>query len=64
MHRFNRRINFFIDEARGRLAALGLPLTVIGRFEAEPGLRGVALSGEGGWQHFHSAGAGSAGGDA
>ncbi|WP_445003335.1 thiamine-phosphate kinase [Halomonas mongoliensis] len=53
-----------LDAARGRLAALGLPLAVIGRFEAEPGLRGVALSGEGGWQHFHSAGAGSAGGDA
>jgi len=53
-----------LDEARGRLAALGLPLTVIGRFEAEPGLRGVALSGESGWQHFHSAGAGSAGDDA
>ncbi|WP_299313624.1 thiamine-phosphate kinase [uncultured Halomonas sp.] len=53
-----------LDEARGRLAALGLPLAVIGRFEAEPGLRGVALSGEGGWQHFHSAGVGSAGDDA
>src|SRR5690554_2738506 len=53
-----------LDEARARLAALGLPLTVIGRCEAEPGLRGVAPSGEGGWQHFRSAGAGNAGGDA
>lgn len=43
-----------LDEARARLAALGLPLTVIGRFEAEPGLRGVEeQSGGGGWQHFH-----------
>lgn len=53
-----------LDEARARLAALGLPLTVIGRCEAEPGLRGVAPSGEGGWQHFRSAGAGNAGGEA
>ncbi|MGJ7459994.1 thiamine-phosphate kinase [Halomonas sp. MA07-2] len=42
-----------IDEARARLAALGLPLTVIGRLETEPGLRGVEDQWEGGWQHFH-----------
>ncbi|MCA1770644.1 MAG: thiamine-monophosphate kinase [Halomonas sp.] len=41
------------DEARTRLAALGLPLTVIGRLEAEPGLRGVKEQDNGGWQHFH-----------
>ncbi|MFO8047179.1 MAG: thiamine-phosphate kinase [Halomonas sp.] len=43
-----------VDKASARLAALGLPLTVIGRLEAEPGLRGVGVQGEaGGWQHFH-----------
>ncbi len=41
-----------LAEARRRLAELALPLTVIGRFEAAPGLRGVALDGKGGWQHF------------
>lgn len=41
-----------LDEARRRLAELALPLTVIGRCEAAPGLRGVASGDEGGWQHF------------
>ncbi|MDN3519959.1 thiamine-phosphate kinase [Halomonas ramblicola] len=41
-----------LDEAQRRLAALGLPLTVIGRLEAEPGLRGVAGARRAGWQHF------------
>lgn len=41
-----------LAEARRRLAELALPLTVIGGCEAAPGLRGVALDGKGGWQHF------------
>ena len=41
-----------LGEARARLAALDLPLTVIGRFSAEPGIRGVAITGARGWQHF------------
>ena len=45
-----------LDEARGRLAALDLPLTVIGRFEAEPGLRGAGARHRLGWQHFHATG--------
>jgi len=51
-----------LDEARTRLAALGLPLTVIGRLEAEPGLRGVATAGHSGWQHFLAEGDEDAGG--
>ncbi|MDR5860819.1 thiamine-phosphate kinase [Halomonas eurihalina] len=42
----------YLDEARRRLAALGLPLTVIGRITAEPGLEGVEMSTSPGWQHF------------
>ena len=42
-----------LDEARTRLAVLGLPLTVIGRLEADRGLRGLENQGDGGWQHFH-----------
>lgn len=42
-----------LDEARTRLAVLGLPLTVIGRLEADRGLRGLESLGDGGWQHFH-----------
>lgn len=42
-----------LDEARTRLAVLGLPLTVIGRLEADRGLRGLESQGDGGWQHFH-----------
>jgi thiamine-monophosphate kinase len=45
-----------LGEASARLAALGLPLTVIGRLEAEPGLRGVAMPGRSGWQHFQAQG--------
>lgn len=41
-----------LDGARERLAALGLPLTVIGRFRDAPGVQGVASTGERGWQHF------------
>ncbi len=43
-----------LDEARARLAALGLPLTVIGRLEVEPGLRGVPAADRRGWQHFQT----------
>ncbi|PAU76687.1 thiamine-phosphate kinase [Halomonas salipaludis] len=39
-----------LDEARTRLAAEGLALTVIGRCSATPGVRGAAASA--GWQHF------------
>lgn len=46
-----------LDEARARLAALDLPLTVIGRVSARPGLRGVTVTGERGWQHFPGEGA-------
>lgn len=47
-----------LDEARARLEALGLPLTVIGRLAAEPGLRGAPASGRSGWQHFLTEGSG------
>ncbi|MGQ0334167.1 thiamine-phosphate kinase [Halomonas elongata] len=40
-----------LDEAQRRLAALDLPLTVIGRITAEPGLKGAEASSPG-WQHF------------
>ncbi|QTF91833.1 thiamine-phosphate kinase [Halomonas sp. BM-2019] len=50
-----------LDQARARLVALGLPLTVVGRLEAEPGLRGVEALSRGGWQHFSAAGAPAAG---
>ncbi|MDW7746224.1 thiamine-phosphate kinase [Halomonas sp.] len=46
-----------LDEARARLAALDLPLTVIGRVSDRPGLRGVTVTGERGWQHFPGEGA-------
>ncbi|MDI5921535.1 thiamine-phosphate kinase [Halomonas sp. LR5S13] len=46
-----------LDEARARLAVLGLPLTVIGRVSDEPGLQGVTVTGERGWQHFAGDGA-------
>ncbi|MDX1464600.1 MAG: thiamine-phosphate kinase [Halomonas sp.] len=42
--------------ARGRLAEQGLALTEIGRLTEAPGIRGVALGGERGWQHFQSGG--------
>lgn len=41
-----------LDAARARLAALGLPLTVIGRVNDAPGVQGVTVTGERGWQHF------------
>ncbi|WP_275286422.1 thiamine-phosphate kinase [Halomonas elongata] len=41
-----------LEEARHRLAALDLPLTVIGRFTSEPGLSGVDAASSAGWQHF------------
>ncbi|MFC3284842.1 thiamine-phosphate kinase [Litchfieldella rifensis] len=41
-----------VDEARARLEALGVPLTVIGSLAAEPGIRGVADSIPSGWLHF------------
>ena len=50
------------EAASARLAALGLPLTVIGRLEAKPGLRGVAMPGRSGWQHFQAEGDEHAGG--
>ncbi|MBB3332404.1 thiamine-monophosphate kinase [Halomonas campaniensis] len=53
-----------LAEARARLARIGLPLTVIGRLEAEPGLRGVEARGEGGWQHFSAEPAAGEGGGA
>ncbi|MFG6157325.1 thiamine-phosphate kinase [Halomonas sp. 1390] len=43
--------------ARGRLAEQGLALTEIGRLVEAPGIRGVALGGERGWQHFSTGGA-------
>ncbi|WP_242458114.1 thiamine-phosphate kinase [Halomonas sp. YLGW01] len=44
-----------LDSAREALDALGLPLTVIGRFCATPGIRGAEAAGPGGWQHFSGA---------
>ncbi|PMR69606.1 thiamine-phosphate kinase [Halomonas heilongjiangensis] len=41
-----------LDEARGRLAALDLPLTAIGRITEAPGVVGVEAGALGGWQHF------------
>ncbi|UYG06809.1 thiamine-phosphate kinase [Halomonas sp. M4R1S46] len=41
-----------LDEARARLAALELPLTVIGRVTAASGITGVEAAGVSGWQHF------------
>jgi len=41
-----------LETARARLAAQGLALSVIGRVSDEPGVRGVPLEGERGWQHF------------
>ncbi|MBF8221390.1 thiamine-phosphate kinase [Halomonas sp. 328] len=41
-----------LAEAQRRLAEQALPLTVIGRCEAAPGLRGVTQDGAAGWQHF------------
>ncbi|MDT8894913.1 thiamine-phosphate kinase [Halomonas sp. I1] len=41
-----------LEEARHRLAALELPLTVIGHLTSEPGLSGVEASSPPGWQHF------------
>ncbi|MCH4563435.1 thiamine-phosphate kinase [Halomonas sp. EGI 63088] len=41
-----------LDEARRRLAALGLPLTVIGRITDTPGVVGAEDGVPGGWQHF------------
>ncbi|CAM3608820.1 hypothetical protein HALY111708_17190 [Halomonas lysinitropha] len=41
-----------LDEARARLAALGLALTVIGRFSDRSGVQGVTVTGDRGWQHF------------
>ncbi|MGM0983695.1 MAG: thiamine-phosphate kinase [Pseudomonadota bacterium] len=41
-----------LDEARARLAALGLALTVIGRFSDRPGVQGVTVTGDRGWKHF------------
>ncbi|SEL07261.1 thiamine-phosphate kinase [Halomonas daqiaonensis] len=46
-----------LDKARDRLAALGLALTVIGRFSDESGVQGVTATGERGWQHFAGGGA-------
>ncbi|PRY72683.1 thiamine-phosphate kinase [Halomonas ventosae] len=46
-----------LDEARARLAALDLPLTVIGRVSDQPGVQGVAVTGVRGWQHFPGEGA-------
>ncbi len=45
----------YLASATQALAALGLSLTPIGRVTAEPGLRGVAAPGLGGWQHFGEA---------
>ncbi|MDN3524175.1 thiamine-phosphate kinase [Halomonas sabkhae] len=41
-----------LEPARQRLAALEVPLTVIGSFTSEPGLQGVDASTPSGWQHF------------
>jgi len=41
-----------LEEARRRLATLGLPLTVIGRLTEAPGLHGVPGARRLGWQHF------------
>lgn len=41
-----------LDEARGRLAALDLPLTAIGRITETPGVVGGGAGAPGGWQHF------------
>lgn len=46
-----------LDAARARLAAWGLAFTVIGHVSAEPGVQGVTLTGERGWQHFSRDGA-------
>lgn len=42
-----------VRQARQRLKALGVPLTVIGRLSSEQGVRGVPESVPSGWQHFH-----------
>ena len=41
-----------LAEARARLGALRLPLTVIGRCHEAPGVQGVTATAERGWQHF------------
>ncbi|MFY0991081.1 thiamine-phosphate kinase [Halomonas sp. C05BenzN] len=43
-----------LDLARRRLAALDLPLTVIGRITGSRGIAGVEEGAEGGWQHFRA----------
>lgn len=47
-----------LGEARQRLAALSLPLTVVGRLTEASGVRGVTAPQRTGWQHFHGAGQG------
>lgn len=44
-----------LEAAQRALGALGVPLTVIGRFTATPGIQGVEANGPGGWQHFSGA---------
>ncbi len=41
-----------LETARQALDDLGVPLTIIGRFTAAPGIHGVEATGPGGWQHF------------
>lgn len=43
-----------LDEARRRLAALSLPLTVVGQLTKTPGVSGVEASRHTGWQHFRA----------
>ncbi|MDY7116791.1 thiamine-phosphate kinase [Halomonas sp. SSL-5] len=44
-----------LDEARQRLAALALPLTVVGHLTQSPGVSGVPAARRTGWQHFRGA---------
>ncbi|MBS9402950.1 thiamine-phosphate kinase [Halomonas sp. TRM85114] len=41
-----------LDEARKRLAASDLALSIIGHISASPGITGIAEAVRGGWQHF------------
>lgn len=49
-----------LDKARQRLAALSLPLTVVGRLTQTPGVSGVTATHYAGWQHFRAMAPGGA----
>jgi thiamine-monophosphate kinase len=41
-----------VEQARQRLAALGVPFTVIGECSDTPGVHGLPVQRYHGWQHF------------